>query len=271
MQPVIKWSGSKRSQIKYILPYIVDYDVYYEPFVGGGSVMYNVSGKRICSDICKPLIDLWLLIQNDPNSLIINYRNHWNNLQKQGQNYYYLIRDNFNKNQSPYDFFFLSRTCTNGLIRFNSKGEFNNSFHHNRNGINPDTLKVIVYDWSKNIQTVKFINQDYKEILQTVTDKDIVYLDPPYFNTKGMYYGTINYNDFYAFLEQLNRKGIRWLLSFDGIRGNDDYTVNIPQDLYKEHLYIKSGKSSFNKLQLNNKEVYESLYMNFIHKDNSLF
>ena len=70
MQPVIKWSGSKRSQAEKIISYFPDYDTYYEPFIGGGSIMYHIKGKRVCSDICNPLIDLWQIIQNNPLYLI---------------------------------------------------------------------------------------------------------------------------------------------------------------------------------------------------------
>lgn len=64
-QPVIKWTGSKRSQASKIVSFMPeDYNVYWEPFVGGGSVLYEASPlEGICLDICKPLINLWLSIK----------------------------------------------------------------------------------------------------------------------------------------------------------------------------------------------------------------
>ena len=68
MQPVIKWSGSKRIQANEILKYFPDnYDVYYEPFVGGGSILYAAQPKNaVCGDICEPLIELWNYIKDNP-------------------------------------------------------------------------------------------------------------------------------------------------------------------------------------------------------------
>ena len=61
IKPVIKWSGSKRSQATEIMKYIPEqYETYYEPFVGGGSILYALSPqKAVCRDICEPLIELW--------------------------------------------------------------------------------------------------------------------------------------------------------------------------------------------------------------------
>ena len=150
------------------------------------------------------------------------------------------------------------------MIRFNKKGEFNNSFHVTRKGINPDTLESIIHDWSNKIQNITFLHGDYEYTTANITDKDIVYLDPPYANTKGMYYGTLEYNKFFKYLEELNKKNVKFLLSFDGKRGNDDKTFDVPTDLYKRHEYIKSGISSFSRTQSKKIiDVYESLYMNF--------
>ena len=266
MKPVIKWSGSKRTQadkIKSIFP--ASFDTYFEPFLGGGSILYSISPeKSICGDICKPLIDLWKEIRDNPKELANGYLLRWNRLQDEGYTAYYEIRDDFNRNRSSYDLLFLSRTCVNGLIRFNDKGNFNNSLHYSRPGIKPESLKEIILDWSKHIQGSEFISNDYMVTTATAKEGDIVYLDPPYFHTKGRYFGGIDFNRFLEYLEDLNRRNIKYLLSFDGKRGKEDYTVDLPKDLYKRHEFLQSGNSTFKKvIGKETEKVFESLYMNF--------
>lgn len=140
---------------------------------------------------------------------------------------------------------FLTRTCMNGLIRYNKKGEFNTSFHINRPGIHPDRLEKIINHWNEllNKKDIMFINRDY---LKVETKKgDFMYLDPPYFYTKGMYFGTINLNEF---LDWLKNSNCSYLLSYDGVRGSINKTQNIPINLYDKHIYIDSGISSFSRL-----------------------
>jgi len=265
-QPVIKWSGSKRSQAAKIIRYLPDtFHRYYEPFIGGGSVMYAVQPKSgICGDICKPLIDLWKKIKEHPEELAESYKERWKLRQEDGYQVFYNIRDRFNKSNNPQDLLFLSRTCVNGLIRFNKKGEFNNSLHHTRPGISPDKLGKIILDWSRRIQGITFISSDYRETLATAQKGDVVYLDPPYFHTKGRYFGTIEYDAFLSCLEDLNAHDIKYILSFDGVRGDNNYLVHLPKDLYKRHELIPSGYSSFKKVMDKQQQVVlESLYLNW--------
>jgi DNA adenine methylase len=264
--PVIKWSGSKRSQSSKIVSFFPKkFDIYYEPFIGGGSMLYAaIPKKAVCGDICKPLIDLWNEIKYNPQNLAQEYEIRWTRLQKEGYQVYYEIRDNFNKKQKAEDLLFLSRTCVNGLIRFNSNGEFNNSLHHTRPGISPDKLRKIILDWSDHIQGTEFCAQDYIKTTQNAKKGDLVYLDPPYFHTKGRYYGTIDFNIFLNFLEDLNKREVKYILSFDGKRGNHDFIVSLPPELFKRHELILSGNSSFKKVMDKEKlQVYESLYMNW--------
>lgn len=267
-KPVIKWSGSKRSQseaIKKFLPSTIN--TYYEPFLGGGSMLYAISPERaICGDICEPLITLWNEIKNHPSELADAYSIRWHRLQDEGYQVYYEIRDAFNSDHKPEDLLFLSRTCVNGLIRFNANGEFNNSLHHTRPGISPDSLRKIILDWSEHIQCSEFLAQEYTKTTEDAQKGDLVYLDPPYFHTKGRYYGigTIDFEEFYQYLSSLNSRGVKFILSFDGRRGDDDYTVELPKELYKRHEFIPSGNSSFKKvMDKENLQVYESLYLNF--------
>ncbi len=265
-KPVIKWSGSKRSQSARIKEFLPEkFNRYYEPFIGGGSMLYAINPTdAICGDICVPLIDLWNEIKNNPNKLSEAYRLRWTRLQAESYQVYYDIRGDFNKNHSPEDILFLSRTCVNGLIRFNANGEFNNSLHHTRPGISPDRLEEIILDWSAHIHGAEFIAADYTVTTETAKAGDLIYLDPPYFHTKGRYYGTIDFDAFLTYLEYLNSKDIKYMLSFDGVRGEDDFTVELPREVYKRHELIPSGNSSFKKvMDKENIQVLESLYLNW--------
>lgn len=272
-QPAIKWSGSKRSQSEEIINKIPDkeYNTYYEPFCGGCSVLFQLLNsdkkfkKYICSDLNSDLISLWNLIKNSPIKVINHYRVLWNELnscddKSYKRDYFNKIRDRFNKEKDPCDFMFIMRTTTNGMPRYNKSGEFNNSFHITRNGINPDTLEKIIMEWSSllNKYNVEFINQSYLEI--NTNEDDFIYLDPPYANTKGMYYGTIDYDLLWNFLRNSN---CDYMLSFDGKTSSIDITYDVPKDIYNTHEYLYSGNSSFRRVigKSNKEYVSESLYI----------
>lgn len=132
-------------------------DTYYEPFCGGASILMQlllnkdkVKFKRyVCSDCNNDLISLWNLIKENPIKVINSYTKMWNELnvdddKSRKKQYYYSVRDRFNKEKDPCDFMFIMRTTTNGMPRYNKKGEFNNSFHVTRNGIVPNTFEKIV-------------------------------------------------------------------------------------------------------------------------------
>lgn len=267
MQPVIKWTGSKRTQSKQIVSLMpTEYNAYFEPFLGGGSILYELHPQKlaICGDICEPLIDLWKVIRDNPSELSDAYRERWQELHEGGQPVYYAIRKRFNENPNPYDFLFLTRTCVNGITRFNQKGEFNSAFHITRAGINPDTLDNVIHDWSQRIQDVRFYHKDYQELTSLAEKGDLIYLDPPYANTTQMYYGKFDNEPFFEYLEDLNHRGVKWLLSYDGIRGDNDLRVDVPKELYKRSELLFSGLSGLNRvLNKTTVSVQESLYLNY--------
>lgn len=278
-QPVIKWSGSKRSQSDEILNYFPDeIDTYYEPFCGGCSMLRTLLdsdidvNRFVCSDINEDLIKLWNTIKMAPESVYATYKTLWEELNKDNdilrkRSFFEEQRELYNETHDPLLFFFIMRTTTNGMPRYNQKGEFNNSFHLTRNGIEPNRVKPIIDEWSRKLREngVEFIHQSYENILDYVTKNDYVYMDPPYFNTKGMYFGKIDFDAYFRFLKSLCDMGVKYSMSFDGKSGEDDNTYDLPQDCYKQHLYIKSGKSSFKRIVGSdmNAMVYESLYLNY--------
>lgn len=272
-EPVIKWSGSKRSQAEKILTYFPkEIDTYYEPFCGGASIMRSLIesdikvNHYICSDLNEDLINLWNAIKNNPNEIYVHYKELWNELNKdedisRRKEFYFSIRKRLNEEHSPLDFMFIMRTTFNGMPRYNKLGDFNSPLHLTRTGIIPKKLLKIMTDWTAilNDNNVEFLCESYEKV--NPKHGDFVYLDPPYANTKGMYYGGIENNDFFDWIKNLNCK---YILSFDGKTNTGvNNTYEIPEDIYSEHVYLESGNSSFRRLnkKSNTTNVYESLYI----------
>jgi DNA adenine methylase len=209
--PVIKWTGSKRALADEIVEYFPkQIDTYYEPFCGGCSVLFNILHKDIsiknfvCSDLNADLIAFFNELKTNPTNVSSEYARRWETLNsfseiQDRKKYYESVRADYNKNHGVYDFIFLTRTCFNGLIRYNRNGEFNSPFHLNRPGINPDTFNSILFDWSSKIKNVEFVCQSYDSIKPN--KGDFVFMDPPYANTNSIYFGGIDLNQLWKWIE----------------------------------------------------------------------
>lgn len=82
LQPVIKWSGSKRTVASQLGEFFLPAQTYYEPFVGGGAMMpFAKADKGKASDIIPELIALWNEIKNNPEVVANEYEIRWNRLQ----------------------------------------------------------------------------------------------------------------------------------------------------------------------------------------------
>lgn len=271
-EPAVKWSGSKRSQAEEIIKlFPKEIDTYYEPFCGGCSVLRRLLSsdikvnRYVCSDLNGDLINLWNMIKEKPDYLSDYYSKLWSELnvdddKERKKRYFESVRERYNNEHKAEDFLFIMRTTTNGMPRYNKEGKFNNSFHVTRDGIIPIKLEKILLEWSNllNLHNVEFKCCSYEKIMST--ENDLLYLDPPYAATRGMYYGSIELEKFFNWLRE--QKGL-YLLSFDGKSGIIDNTYDLPSDLYSEHKYMLSGNSSFKRTigKSNDSIVYESLYV----------
>jgi DNA adenine methylase len=262
---ILKWTGSKRSQARDIAAIAPSHDRYFEPFLGGGALMYLLAQSNAYgSDVYPPLIAYWLKVRDDPDYLIEDYRRQWTALQDDLPAYYYVVRDRFNLDQRPEDLNFLMRTCVNGIVRFSRRGDFNNSFHLSRKGMLPGRFEKIVRAWTLRLRDVHFQTCDYREALSGCRAGDFVYLDPPYAGNKQRYVSDLDLDGLYAELERLNSVGAKWALSFDGSRGDRDYEVAVPKDLFRRKVLLVSGLSAVSKV-LNGplETVSEGLYLNY--------
>lgn len=285
IQPVIKWTGSKRTQADYIVNLIPnEIGTYYEPFLGGGSMLIrmleecergNKNVKRfVASDLNADLIGIFKIIKKNPDQLMNDYSYRSTILREldwdKATEYYNSIRQMYNSLDKydtlrPYLLFFLTRTCFNGLIRYNSNGEFNTSFHIHRYGMEPYKMAKIICEWSNllNKYDVKFVNTSYEYILPLVEQNDFIYLDPPYANLSSKMYQHDIFDNHKMF-DMLRECPCKYALSYNGRVEDEDNTFNVPTDIYKRHEYINARNSAFRRIVTQKtKEVNESLYMNY--------
>ena len=227
--PFLKWVGGKRQlmpEIRKMLPRGVANRPYYEPFIGGGALFFDLQPKRaIINDYNEELINVYTVIRDNPNELIEDLRKHENTAE-----YFYEIRAvdrqplfaHLSKIQRASRIIYLNKTCYNGLYRVNNAGEFNSPFgkYKNPNIVNEPVIKAV----SKylNSPQIQISNGDYELILRDIPINSFVYLDPPYHpisessNFTGYVQGGWNDGDQLRLRDvcnRLNDNGIKFLLS----------------------------------------------------------
>jgi DNA adenine methylase len=261
---LVKWTGSKRSQAAAILAHVPEHGRYFEPFLGGGSLLYLVARPgSVAGDVYEPLVALWKLVQDAPDAVAASYAREWALLQDDFPGHFYRVRERFNETRDPLALGFLLRTCVNGIVRFNASGAFNNSLHLSRKGMKPARFEKVVRAWSERLRGVELVAGDYEATLARARRGDFAYLDPPYAGNRQRYGADLDRERFFAVLERLNARGVRWALSFDGRRGHRDLRGDgVPRELWKRRLLIPSGHSPVGKVLNGRVEVVkESLYL----------
>ena len=144
--PFVKWAGGKRQlllQIKERMP--EKYGKYYEPFVGGGAVVFELlPAKALINDINRALINAYRQIGNEPETFLKAVNKLDEEMLKRtealGKEYYYSLREIYNDKlmREEYDvelaaiFVFINKHCFNGLYRVNGKGLFNVPYNNSR-------------------------------------------------------------------------------------------------------------------------------------------
>lgn len=194
----IRWSGSKRKIITHILPLIDNKKKnYIEPFLGSATMLLNVLKKTqfesyYVNDINTDIVNFFETLKEDPYLLLEKITDvciFYNSLIEidQKKAYFYEKRDIYNtKNEEPVDqaclFWFLTKTCFNGVYRVNRQGKYNVPFGKK------ETIKISVDDFliiSELLKKVIFFNDDYSLFLKKMDNlgklsEGFIYLDPPY-------------------------------------------------------------------------------------------
>ena len=250
-KPFIKWVGGKSQLIDQLdmqLP--ADFgnweDVtYIEPFVGGGAMLFYMLQRypniqhAIINDINPDLATCYRTVRDNPEQLIESLRDIENaylalETEEGRKDFFMAARDRYNeKNLDPIEnttkFFFLNRTCFNGLYRVNKKGLFNVPFGKYSNPTICDS-ETIRKD-SELLQRVEILNGDFESTFEHAQGNTLFYFDPPYRPLSD----TSSFNDYAKeafnddaqirlkeYCDRINEAGFHFMLSNSDCKGKNE-------------------------------------------------
>ncbi len=268
--PFLKWVGGKRQlmpAIKELLP--EKFTTYYEPFIGGGAVLFNIQPKKaVINDSNEELINVYEVVKNNPDELIMDLKSH-----KNESDYFYDIRaldrkDDFkklSKIKKASRVIFLNKTCYNGLYRVNNSGEFNSPFgkYKNPNIVNESTIRAVSKYFNNNDITI--LNGDFEDAVKGIRKGAFVYFDPPYHpvsqssNFTGYVPGGFDMFEQVRLRDlciELDKKGVNFLLS--------NSSTPLIKDLYKDfNIKIVKANRVINSNAKKRGEIDEVLIRNY--------
>ena len=185
--PFVKWAGGKRQLLDKISERLPrEYNNYYEPFIGGGAVLFELQPQNaIINDINASLINAYRIITDKPHEFIDNVKKLDLDIIDGGKECYYSIREQYNDKlmKEEFDvelasfFVFINKHCFNGLYRVNGKGLFNVPYNNSKNGSIDEEAIIAASEYLNN---VKIMLGDFELACEDAKKGDFLFFDSPY-------------------------------------------------------------------------------------------
>lgn len=202
MKPLIKYRGGKSKEIPHLEKHIPEFNGrYIEPFFGGGAMFFYLQPERaIINDINSKLMSFYSGVKSDFKNLqkelleieklyhlnrknfeLLKSKTPTERVADDNELLYYQMRDMFNdladkRYSDAALYFFINKTAYSGMIRYNSKGEFNVPYGRYKN-LN---TSLVTKAHSKLLSNTEIHNLDYRNIFEMAGEDDFMFLDPPY-------------------------------------------------------------------------------------------
>lgn len=271
--PPLKIQGIKTKLVPMIRENVAldNRSVWIEPFMGSGVVGFNIAPKTaVFADINPHIIQFYseIKLKNITSSIVRSFlEQEGQKLEAMDDEYYYEVRDRFNKYHNSLDFLFLNRSCFNGMMRFNKKFEFNVPYGHKPKRFAKAYITKIVNqvkhieqllennDWSFKCQT-------FEKTIAEATDNSFIYCDPPYIGRNVDYYDSWNEKQEFMLCDALIGNNKRFMLStwdHNDFRSNE-YIEKIWKSCYKytkKHFYYVGAREK------NRNYMLEALLTNY--------
>lgn len=217
-QPFLQWVGGKRKITDKLIKHIpTGLNNYYEPFLGGGALFFQVKymfNKCFLSDINLDLVTSYNAVKKDPTAVSNLLKEHKENHCKE---YYYQVRDHNNSNDPSKitaRFIYLTRYAFKGIYRVKTDGKAAVSFSSKQNktfDINQRLQQCSSFLADTSIYAIDF------SFIEPKTN-DFVYFDPPYHQSGESFYTKLPFDEneqirLRDFACELDNKGVKTMIS----------------------------------------------------------
>ena len=275
-KPFVKWAGGKRQIIDKLKQYAPDeYNVYYEPFVGGGALLFELSPKSaVINDYNEELMNVFRCIKEE--SKFTKMCSELNRYEvNHSEEFYYEMRSK-DKDKAKFkkmpDYkraartIYLNKACFNGLYRVNKNNEFNVPFGKKTKVNTYDGQNLGIIHSYLNFNDVIIQNIDFEESVKTAKAGDFIYFDPPYDSETSTFndytengFGKEEQVRLARVYKELADKGCYVMLS--------NHNTTLVKDLYKEYNinYIEA-KRNINSNGKKRGKVSEVIITNYENK-----
>jgi site-specific DNA-adenine methylase len=198
-----------------ISQYCPNYKIYIEPFVGSGSIFYNLDNIKpaLINDLDFNIYTMHCALQRFTWTDYVNtlnfiyetfgdvkknkeayyaFRNSWN------ERYWQSIKEKQN-GKSGLELLFLSSSCINSMLRFGPNG-MNQSFGGRLHTVNEENFM----NMKSRIKCCKITNTTYEKVIPTYLNSVVIFFDPPYVDREMTYNKGFDQNMFLTKLKELN-------------------------------------------------------------------
>lgn len=250
ISPFFQWVGGKRRMVDLLIEKIPQgLNNYYEPFLGGGALFFQVKdrfNKCFLSDINLELATCYNAVKQNPFKIIElceSYR------QKHNKKYYYQVRDNDMMSNDPIAisarFLYLNRYSFRGIYRINRNNQVRMSYS-DRNYRTFDNFVAMLKLCSNILQDAMIYGGDFSFIEAGVND--FVYFDPPYHKSGESFYTRVPFSEddqirLKDFATELSNKGVVLMIS----NSDTDFIRDLYKDFNVTTITIKYSISNYRK------------------------
>ena len=251
---LLKWIGNKYKYAEKITSYFPDsFQKYIEPFVGTGAVLATLAPESgVAGDTLSPLIQIWKLLQNEPETLVEYYASVIEKFNRNREKTYPEILRRYNDSPNGLDLLIISRTCYGGVVRFTREGKISTPIGPHE-PISAESFAERAMEWQDRVKNITFLYQSFEKTMSLAQDGDMVYCDPPYVDSQTILYGAQNFSfqKLLQSIEECKSRGAKIALSIDGKKksGQKIIDLQIPKGIFEREIYLECGSSMLKRLQ----------------------